>query len=67
MQLRTIVVRYQGFLSAQTQPSPTPNAAGQPSKMAQVIFESAEFAAVAKEAVDGFTLKKGWNMSVAFF
>lgn len=62
-----IFSRYQGFLSAQTSPSPTPNAAGQPAKVAQVLFESADYASAAKEAVDGFTLKKGWKMSVGYF
>lgn len=34
--------------------------------MAQVQFDTAELASVAKEALDGFTLKKGWIMSVAY-
>jgi hypothetical protein len=34
--------------------------------MAQVFFETPELATTAKDAVDGFTLKKGWKMSVAF-
>ena len=43
-----------------------PNAAGQKVKMAHVLFDSPDLAAVAKEALDGFTLKKGWVMSVAY-
>lgn len=46
--------------------SPTPNAAGARVKMAQVLYENAELAAVAQEALNGFLLKKGWQMSVAF-
>ncbi|EEB95122.1 hypothetical protein MPER_05956, partial [Moniliophthora perniciosa FA553] len=52
--------------STHVTPSPTPNVEGQKVKMAQVIFESAELATVAKEALDGFTLKKGWQMSVVY-
>lgn len=58
--------RYQGFQSTHVAPSPTPNAAGQKVKMAQVLFDSPELASVAKEALDGFTLKKGWVMTVAY-
>lgn len=60
------VPRYQGFLSAQVAQSQTPNAAGQKVKMAQVIYDSPDLASVAKEALDGFTLKKDWNMSVTY-
>lgn len=35
-------------------------------KMAQVFFDSPELASTAKDALDGFTLKKGWKMSVAY-
>jgi hypothetical protein len=34
--------------------------------MAQVLFDTSELASAAKEALDGFTLKKGWKMSVAY-
>jgi U2 small nuclear ribonucleoprotein B'' len=34
--------------------------------MAQVIYENAELATVAREALNGFLLKKGWQMSIAF-
>lgn len=34
--------------------------------MAQVIYENAELAAVAQQALNGFLLKKGWQMSIAF-
>ena len=46
--------------------SPTANAAGARVKMAQVFFESPDLASVAKVALDGFTLKKGWVMSVDY-
>ena len=34
--------------------------------MAQVLFDNPALASTAKEALDGFTLKKGWKMSVAY-
>ncbi|KAH9938320.1 RNA-binding domain-containing protein [Fomitopsis serialis] len=64
--LSVLFQQYQGFQSTQVVPSQTPNAAGQKAKMAQVLFDSPELASVAKEALDGFTLKKGWVMSVAY-
>jgi U2 small nuclear ribonucleoprotein B'' len=47
-------------------PSPTPNATGAKVKMAQVSFDTPDLAVAAKEALDGFTLKKGWQMSVTY-
>ncbi|OBZ76560.1 hypothetical protein A0H81_03709 [Grifola frondosa] len=58
--LSVLFQQYQGFLSTQVVQSPTPNAAGQKVKMAYVLFDSPDLAAVAKEALDGFALKKGW-------
>ena len=58
--------RYRGFISAHVGQA-TPNAAGQKVKAAQVFYESPELASVAKEALDGFHLKKGWNMTVTYF
>jgi U2 small nuclear ribonucleoprotein B'' len=58
--------RYQGFQTTQVTWSPTPNADGARVKMAQVLFETPDLASVAKTALDGFTLKKGWVMSVVF-
>jgi hypothetical protein len=46
--------------------SPTPNAAGVQVKMAQVLYENLDLATTAKEALDGFLLKKGWQMSVTY-
>jgi U2 small nuclear ribonucleoprotein B'' len=46
--------------------SPTLNTAGAKVKMAQTLFDSPDLASVAKEALDGFTLKKGWRMSVDY-
>jgi hypothetical protein len=46
--------------------SPALNSAGIRVKMAQVSFETAELATVAKDALDGFTLEKGWQMSVVY-
>jgi U2 small nuclear ribonucleoprotein B'' len=34
--------------------------------MAQVFFETSELATTAKDGLDGFPLKKGWQMSVAY-
>ncbi|KAI0772063.1 RNA-binding domain-containing protein [Trametes elegans] len=64
--LAVLFQQYQGFQSVQVVPSPTPNAAGQRTKMAYVMFDSPDLASVAKEALDGFTLKKGWVMSVSY-
>ncbi|KZT13073.1 RNA-binding domain-containing protein [Laetiporus sulphureus 93-53] len=64
--LSVLFQQYQGFQSTHVAQSPTPNAAGQKVKMAQVLFDSSELASVAKEALDGFALKKGWVMSVAY-
>ncbi|KZP32879.1 RNA-binding domain-containing protein [Athelia psychrophila] len=55
-----------GFKSCQVLQSPAPNAQGVQVKMAQALFKSVDFATAAKEALDGYTLKKGWKMSVAF-
>jgi len=65
--LSVLFQQYRGFLSTHVAQSPTLNAAGAKVKMAQVFFESAELASTAKEALDNFTLKKGWKMSVAYF
>lgn len=59
-------IRYQGFQTTQVTWSPTPNAAGERVKMAQVLFETPDLASVAKTALDGFMLKKGWLMSVVY-
>jgi len=64
--LSVLFQQYQGFQTTQIAISPTPNAAGQKVKMAQVSFDTPELASTAKEALDGFTLKKGWIMSVAY-
>ncbi|KAI0082467.1 RNA-binding domain-containing protein [Panus rudis PR-1116 ss-1] len=64
--LAVLFQQYQGFLSVNVAPSPTPNEQGQRVKLAQVLFESPDLATVAKEALDGFALKKGWTMSVAY-
>jgi hypothetical protein len=55
-----------GLKSIQVSWSPTPDAAGARVKMAQVIYENAELATAAQEALNGFLLKKGWQMSIAF-
>ncbi|TFY74865.1 hypothetical protein EWM64_g9147 [Hericium alpestre] len=64
--LSVLFQQYQGFQSTQVVPSPTPNAQCQKTKMAQVFYDTPELASVAKDALDGFTLKKGWQMTVAF-
>jgi len=58
--------RYRGFQTAQVKPSTKPNAAGEKVKTAEVVFENAQLAAVARQMLDGFQLKKGWNMTVTF-
>jgi hypothetical protein len=58
--------RYRGFQTAQVKPSTKPNAAGEKVKTAEVVFENAQLAAVARQMLDGFQLKKGWNMAVTF-
>ncbi|KAG6890260.1 hypothetical protein C0992_002526 [Termitomyces sp. T32_za158] len=64
--LAVLFQQYQGFQATQVTWSPTPNADGAKVKIAQVSFETPELASVAKTALDGFTLKKGWIMGVAF-
>ncbi|KAF9452501.1 RNA-binding domain-containing protein [Macrolepiota fuliginosa MF-IS2] len=64
--LSVLFQQYQGLRSTQVTWSPTPNAAGARVKMAQIIYENAELASTAKEALDGFILKKGWPMSVVY-
>jgi hypothetical protein len=58
--------RHPGLKSIQVTWSPNPSAAGERVKMAQVLYENVELATTAKEALDGFLLKKGWQMSVAY-
>lgn len=58
--------RHPGLKSIQVTWSPTPNAAGVRVKMAQVLYENPDLATTAKEALNGFLLKKGWQMSVAY-
>jgi U2 small nuclear ribonucleoprotein B'' len=64
--LSVLFQQYKGFQSTQVVPAPEPNATGAKVKMAQVYFDSPDLASVAKEALDGFTLKKGWLMSVVY-
>ncbi|TFK75957.1 RNA-binding domain-containing protein [Pluteus cervinus] len=62
--LSVLFQQYQGFQSTQVTWAP---GEGSPRlKVAQVLFESPELATVAKDALNGFTLKKGVVMSVAF-
>ncbi|KAI0041567.1 RNA-binding domain-containing protein [Auriscalpium vulgare] len=64
--LSVLFQQYQGFQSTHVAQSPTPNAAGEKVKSAQVIFDIPERASVAKDALDGFAIKKGWPMSVVY-
>lgn len=64
--LSVLFQQYQGFQTTQVTWSPSPNAAGARTKMAQVFFENPELASVAKEALNGFSLQKGWEMSVVY-
>jgi len=54
-----------GLQTVKVTVSSTPNSAGQQVKMAQIVHETPLLATVAKENFDGFTLKKGWAMSVS--
>ncbi|KAH9912610.1 RNA-binding domain-containing protein [Epithele typhae] len=64
--LSVLFQQYQGYHSVSVVLSQTPSASGQKAKMAHVMFDSPDLASVAKEALDGFTLKKGWVMSVSY-
>jgi RNA recognition motif-containing protein len=64
--LSVLFQQYQGFQTTQVTWSPTTDSAGARTKVAQVFYETPELASVAKEALDGFSLKKGWKMSVAY-
>ncbi|KAI0248810.1 RNA-binding domain-containing protein [Lactifluus subvellereus] len=64
--LAVLFQQYRGFQTAQVKPSTKPNAAGEKVKTAEVVFENAQLAAVARQMLDGFQLKKGWNMAVTF-
>lgn len=61
-----LTCRYQGFQSTRVAWSPTLSPAGTRVKMAQVFFESPDLATIARDALDGFTLKKDWKMTVVF-
>ncbi|KAH6914963.1 hypothetical protein BKA70DRAFT_1368788 [Coprinopsis sp. MPI-PUGE-AT-0042] len=64
--LSVLFQQYRGFQGAQVVWSPQPNPDGTRVKMAQVVFESAELGTTAKDALNGFTLKKGWLMNVVY-
>jgi hypothetical protein len=44
-----------------------PNAAGGKVKTAEVVFENAQVASVARQMIDGFQLKTGWIMDCHVF
>jgi hypothetical protein len=58
--------RYRGFQTAQVKPPTKSSGAGEKVKTAEVVFENAQLAAAARQMLDGFQLKKGWNMAVTF-
>ncbi|KAI9508147.1 hypothetical protein F5148DRAFT_980274 [Russula earlei] len=64
--LAVLFQQYRGFQTAQVKPSTKPNATGEKVKTAEVVFENAQLAAAARQMLDGFQLKKGWNMTVTF-
>lgn len=64
--LSVLFQQYKGFQKANVTWSPALNSAGIRVKMAQVSFETPELATTAKDALDGFTLKKNWQMSVVY-
>ncbi|KAF7313756.1 Spliceosomal protein [Mycena chlorophos] len=59
--LSVLFQQYHGFKSTKVVPTDVPNV-----KKAQVFFDSPQLAAVAKEGLHGFTLKKDWIMSVQY-
>jgi len=64
--LGVLFQQYKGLQRTHVTWSPDLNPQGIRVKMAQVLYETPELASTAKNALDGFTLKKGWKMSVAF-
>ncbi|KAJ3572466.1 hypothetical protein NP233_g3075 [Leucocoprinus birnbaumii] len=64
--LSVLFQQHPGLKSVQVTWSPTPNASGTRVKMAQILYENPDLAATAKEALNGFLLKKGWQMSVVY-
>ncbi|KAF8506054.1 hypothetical protein F5888DRAFT_1604167 [Russula emetica] len=64
--LAVLFQQCRGFQTAQVKPSTKPNGAGEKVKTAEVVFENAQLAAAARQMLDGFQLKKGWNMAVTF-
>ncbi|KAG8928409.1 hypothetical protein FRC02_006929 [Tulasnella sp. 418] len=60
--LAVLFQQYPGFLSTHVSPVMGANK----SKTAHVRYDSAEQASTAKEALDGFALKKGWVMRVSY-
>ncbi|KAF8529204.1 RNA-binding domain-containing protein [Hysterangium stoloniferum] len=63
--LSVLFQQYRGFQSTRVTQSPHSGPNGH-TKLAQVAFDSPDLASVAKEALDGFVLKKGWSMSVQY-
>ncbi|KAF7301313.1 Spliceosomal protein [Mycena indigotica] len=59
--LSVLFQQYHGFKSTKVVPTEVPNV-----KKAQVFFDSPQLAAVAKEGLHGFTLKKDWLMAVQY-
>ncbi|KAJ7179198.1 hypothetical protein C8R46DRAFT_1072829 [Mycena filopes] len=59
--LSVLFQQYHGFKSTNVTPTDVPHV-----KKAQVLFDSPQLASVAKEALNGFTLKKDWLMSVQY-
>lgn len=64
--LSVLFQQYQGFQSTRVAWSPTLSPAGTRVKMAHVFFESPDLATIARDALDGYTLKKDWIMTVVF-
>ncbi|PBK89469.1 hypothetical protein ARMGADRAFT_1113273 [Armillaria gallica] len=58
--------QYEGFQAIHVTQSLTPNADSTEVKLAQVLFETTELVTAAKKTLDGFSLKKRCNMSVAY-
>ncbi|KAH7105403.1 RNA-binding domain-containing protein [Auriculariales sp. MPI-PUGE-AT-0066] len=69
--LSVLFQQYQGFQSVQVTQSPHPAVVAgattnAKTKMSQVFYDSADLASTAKEALDGFTVKPGWQVVIQF-
>ncbi|KAL9712656.1 hypothetical protein Ac2012v2_003893 [Leucoagaricus gongylophorus] len=64
--LSVLFQQHPGLKSVEVTWSPTPNTAGARVKMAQIVYDNSDLATAAKTGLDGFVLKKDWQMSVSY-